>query len=237
MALREDNRAALEARGLAKRYASGGAALEVFAELDLVLRAGERVALTGESGTGKSTLLHLLGLLDTPSAGTVLVQGRETAGLNEAAQAEVRNREIGFVWQMSTLLKEFTALENAMMPLLIRGTPRGEAEAAGRERLKEVGLDARWHHMAGELSGGEQQRVVLARALAGRPKILLADEPTGNLDERTGQQIMELIEHVHALHGLATLYVTHNPAYAERADRLLVLKGGRLSEPERSANR
>lgn len=228
-----DGRVALEARGLAKRYASGGAALEVFAELDLALKAGERVALTGESGTGKSTLLHLLGLLDEPSAGVVLVEGRETAGLSEAGLAQVRNREIGFVWQMSTLLKEFTALENVMMPLLIRGMARGEAQASGRERLKEVGLDARWHHMAGELSGGEQQRVVLARALAGRPKILLADEPTGNLDERTGLQIMELIEQVHSLHGLATLYVTHNPAFASRADRVLVLKGGRLWEAAR----
>jgi lipoprotein-releasing system ATP-binding protein len=131
------------------------------------------------------------------------------------------------------LLKEFTALENVMMPLLIRGVSSGEATAAGRERLKEVGLDARWHHLAGELSGGEQQRVVLARALSGRPRILLADEPTGNLDERTGLQIMELIEQVHAAHGLATLYVTHNPAYAARADRVLVLKGGRLAEAVR----
>ncbi len=220
--------APLAARGLAKRYCSGGGELEVFAELSLDLAAGERVALTGESGTGKSTLLHLLGLLDAASAGEVRVQGRLTAGLGEAALAELRNREIGFVWQMSTLLKEFTALENVMMPLLIRGTAQAEAAAAGRERLKEVGLDARWHHLAGELSGGEQQRVVLARALAGRPRILLADEPTGNLDERTGLQIMELIEQVHATHGLATLYVTHNPAFAARADRILELRGGRL---------
>lgn len=218
----------LSAHGLAKRYGSGGGELEVFSDLDLELKAGERVALTGESGTGKSTLLHLLGLLDGPSAGTVQVQGRETAGLGEAALAELRNREIGFVWQMSTLLKEFTALENVIMPLLIRGMAEDEAAAAGRERLKEVGLDARWHHLAGELSGGEQQRVVLARALAGRPRILLADEPTGNLDEHTGRQIMELIEKVHAAHGLATLYVTHNQAFAARADRLLELRGGRL---------
>lgn len=220
--------APLSARGLAKRYAGGGGELEVFSGLDLELRAGERVALTGESGTGKSTLLHLLGLLDEPSAGAVRVLGRETAGLGEAALAELRNREIGFVWQMSTLLKEFTALENVIMPLLIRGVAKEEAAAAGRERLREVGLEARWRHLAGELSGGEQQRVVLARALAGRPRILLADEPTGNLDERTGLQMMELLEQVHASHGLATLYVTHNPAFAARADRLLELRGGRL---------
>jgi lipoprotein-releasing system ATP-binding protein len=218
----------LQCAGLAKRYRSGGEELVVFSELDLELAAEERVALTGESGTGKSTLLHLLGLLDAASAGRVLVNGHDTAGQTESGLAELRNREIGFVWQMSTLLKEFTAQENVMMPLLIRGVARKEAGDAARERLAEVGLDARWHHRAGELSGGEQQRVVLARALAGRPRILLADEPTGNLDERTGEQIMELIERVHAAHGLATLYVTHNRAFAGRADRVLVLAGGRL---------
>jgi len=222
------NHFALRASNLVKRYRSGGGDLTVFAGLDLELRAGERVALTGESGTGKSTLLHLLGLLDSPSGGKIWIQGADTSGLDETSLAAVRNREIGFVWQMNTLLGEFTALENVMMPLLIRGTARGQAEQAGRERLAEVGLDARWHHRAGELSGGEQQRVVLARALAGNPRILLADEPTGNLDERTGIQIIELIERIHASYKLATLYVTHNPAYAARADRVLVLREGQL---------
>ncbi len=223
------NHLALRAENLTKRYRSGGGDLTVFAGLQFELAAGERVALTGESGTGKSTLLHLLGLLDAPTDGRIWVQGAETSELNESGLAALRNREIGFVWQMNTLLAEFSALENVMMPLLIRGTSRGEAERAGRERLAEVGLDARWHHRAGELSGGEQQRVVLARALTGRPRILLADEPTGNLDERTGLQIIELMERVHREHSLATLYVTHNPTFAERADRVLVLREGRLN--------
>ncbi len=224
----------LEARGLTKAYRSGEAELIVFEELNLRLEAGERVALTGESGTGKSTLLHLLGLLDEPSDGQVLVGGTETRGLAEAPLAALRNREIGFVWQMSTLLKEFTALENVMMPLLIRGDKREAAAEAARARLEDVGLSERWHHLAGELSGGEQQRVVLARALAGRPRILLADEPTGNLDERTGVHIMELLENVHEKHALATLYVTHNPAFASRAHRVLELRGGLLHESRRT---
>jgi lipoprotein-releasing system ATP-binding protein len=150
--------------------------------------------------------------------------------MNETALAGLRNREIGFVWQMNTLLAEFTAAENVAMPLLIRGTSRADAIAKAHDRLTEVGLAQRATHLAGELSGGEQQRVVLARALAARPRILLADEPTGNLDERTGAQIMELIEKVHETHNLATLYVTHNPDFARRANRVLELRGGRLIE-------
>ncbi|MBI5281165.1 MAG: ABC transporter ATP-binding protein [Candidatus Solibacter usitatus] len=221
---------ALSARGLAKRYPSGQAMLEVFSGVDLDIRAGERVALTGESGTGKSTLLHLLGLLDSPSEGRVLIHGAPTSGLEESALAAIRNREIGFVWQMNTLLPEFTALENVMMPLLIRGTPSAPAAAAAAARLDEVGLSARGSHRAGELSGGEQQRVVLARALVSDPSILLADEPTGNLDERTGAAIIDLIEQVHARRGLAVLYVTHNPAFAARAGRLLELRAGRVNQ-------
>jgi lipoprotein-releasing system ATP-binding protein len=219
---------ALSAVQLSKSYRQGE--LAVFDHLDFELRSGERCSLTGESGTGKSTLLHLLGLLDAPTGGRVLVNGHDTAGMSEAALAELRNHEIGFVWQMNTLLPEFTAAENVGMPLLIRGAPREEALKAGRERLAEVGLKARVDHLAGELSGGEQQRVVLARALAARPRILLADEPTGNLDERTGLQIMELMEEAHRAHGLATLYVTHNPEFARRATRVLELRGGRLVE-------
>ncbi|MBI4893115.1 MAG: ABC transporter ATP-binding protein [Acidobacteria bacterium] len=220
----------LEARSLSKVYRSGVNELVVFRDLNLKLAPGERVALTGESGTGKSTLLHLLGLLDEPSQGQVLVGGTETRGLGEAQLAAMRNREIGFVWQMSTLLKEFTALENVMMPLLIRGEKHDAAGAAARARLEDVGLAERWHHRAGELSGGEQQRVVLARALAGRPRMLLADEPTGNLDERTGLHIMELLESVHEKHALATLYVTHNLGFAARAHRVLELRGGSLHQ-------
>jgi lipoprotein-releasing system ATP-binding protein len=218
----------LAARGLSKVYRSGESDLSVFAGLDLSVAAGERVALTGESGTGKSTLLHLLGLLDSPTSGGVTVAGVPAEGLDERGLAELRNKEIGFVWQMNTLLPEFTALENVMMPLLIRGVARTKAALEALARLDEVELSARGHHLAGELSGGEQQRVVLARALVGRPRILLADEPTGNLDERTGAMIMELIETMHERHGLATLYVTHNPRFAARAGRILVLSGGRI---------
>lgn len=218
----------LRAENLAKRYRSGENELEVFADLNLDVRLGERLALMGPSGAGKSSLLHLLGLLDAPSAGRIFLDGRELTGLPEPELARVRNFEIGFVWQINTLLPEFTAEENAAMPLLIRGESVPKAVAAARERLAEVGLATRAHHRAGELSGGEQQRVVLARALAGRPRLLLADEPTGNLDEDTGARIMELLEQLHIAHGLTSLYVTHNPAFARRAERVLELRHGAL---------
>lgn len=223
-----DSAPLLRAEGLAKRYQSGNATLEVFADLNLAVRQGERLALMGPSGAGKSSLLHLLGLLDAPSAGRIFLDGRELTGLPEPELARVRNFEIGFVWQINTLLPEFTAEENAAMPLLIRGESVPKAVAAARERLAEVGLADRAHHRGGELSGGEQQRVVLARALAGRPRLLLADEPTGNLDEDTGARIMELLEKLHAAHGLTSLYVTHNPAFARRAERVLELRHGAL---------
>lgn len=218
----------LRAEKLAKRYRSGESELEIFANLDLDVRRGERLALMGPSGAGKSSLLHLLGLLDAPSAGRIFLDGRELTGLPEPELARVRNFEIGFVWQINTLLPEFTAEENAAMPLLIRGEAAPKAIAAARERLAEVGLADRAHHRAGELSGGEQQRVVLARALAGRPRLLLADEPTGNLDEDTGARIMELLERLHTAHGLTSLYVTHNQAFARRAERVLELRHGAL---------
>lgn len=218
----------MQAWGLAKQYPSGDGVLEVFAGLDLEVKRGERLALVGPSGAGKSSLLHVLGLLDAPSAGRLYLDGRELTGLAEPELARIRNREIGFVWQINTLLPEFTAEENAAMPLLIRGETVPKAIAAARERLAEVGLADRAHHRAGELSGGEQQRVVLARALAGRPRLLLADEPTGNLDEGTGGQIMDLLERLHETHGLTSVYVTHNPVFARRAGRALELRGGTL---------
>lgn len=218
----------LRTEGLAKRYASGTGILEVFSGLDLEVARGERLALVGPSGAGKSSLLHLLGLLDAPSAGRIWLDGRELTGQSEAEQARVRNYEIGFVWQSNTLLPEFTAEENAAMPLLIRGEAAPAAIRTARERLAEVGLADRAHHRAGELSGGEQQRVVLARALTGRPRLLLADEPTGNLDEETGGRIMELIEALHRAHELTSVYVTHNMTFARRAGRVLELKHGML---------
>jgi lipoprotein-releasing system ATP-binding protein len=222
--------AVLRGEGLTRRFRQGEEALTVFENLNLELKAGDRVALTGESGAGKSTLLYLLGLLDTPTSGRVWLSGVDTSTLDEPRRADARNQQIGFVWQMSTLLDGFTALENAMMPLLIRGVPQREAREAAREALEETGLGARLAHRPGELSGGEQQRAVLARALAARPKLLLADEPTGNLDEATGERIIELIERLHEERGLTTLYVTHNPGFSRRASRIIELRQGALIE-------
>jgi lipoprotein-releasing system ATP-binding protein len=214
--------------GLSKIYQSGGADLVVFSGVDLEVARGEMLALVGESGAGKSTLLHLLGGLDRPSGGTIYYGSTEISGLSDSAQADFRNREIGFVWQIHYLLPEFTALENVMMPLLIRGRSHAEAASESMARLDEVGLRARSTHRAGELSGGEQQRVVLARALVGRPQVLLADEPTGNLDFRTGEMIFELLERLHRLHQLTSVFVTHNLSFARRCDRVLAMEKGGL---------
>ncbi len=217
----------IRARNLAKIYRSGTAELAIFTGLDLDVERGEMLALVGESGAGKSTLLHLLGGLDRPSEGTIHYGSREISGLADSEQADFRNREIGFVWQIHYLLPEFTALENVAMPLLIRGWPLDRAVPESMARLDEVGLRARASHRAGELSGGEQQRVVLARALVGNPSVLLADEPTGNLDFRTGEMIFELLEGLHRTHQLTSVLVTHNLAFARRCDRVLSLdKGG-----------
>jgi lipoprotein-releasing system ATP-binding protein len=217
----------IRARGVSKVYKSGAADLVVFEQLNLDVERGEMLALVGESGSGKSTLLHLLGGLDRPSTGTIHYGSREVSGLAESEQAEFRNREIGFVWQIHYLLPEFTAQENVMMPLLIRGCPHSEAATESLARLDEVGLHARASHRAGELSGGEQQRVVLARALVGKPSVLLADEPTGNLDFRTGEMIFELLEGLHRSHQLTSVFVTHNLAFARRCDRVMSMdKGG-----------
>jgi lipoprotein-releasing system ATP-binding protein len=186
------------------------------------------LALVGESGAGKSTLLHLLGGLDRPSGGTIYYGSTEISGLSDSVQADFRNREIGFVWQIHYLLPEFSALENVMMPLLIRGESHAKAASESMARLDEVGLRARSTHRAGELSGGEQQRVVLARALVGRPQVLLADEPTGNLDFRTGEMIFELLEHLHRSHQLTSVFVTHNLLFARRCDRVLTMEKGGL---------
>src|SRR6267154_5294269 len=183
----------IRARNLAKVYKSGTSDLVVFSGVDLDVHPGEMLALVGESGAGKSTLLHLLGGLDSPSEGTIYYGSKEISRLARSEQADFRNREIGFVWQIHYLLPEFTAQENVMMPLLIRGRPHAEAAAESLARLDEVGLRARASHRAGELSGGEQQRVALARALVGNPNVLLADEPTGNLDLRTGEAIFDLL--------------------------------------------
>ncbi len=224
----EMEEAYIRARDVSKIYKSGGADLVVFSNVNLDVHRGEMVALVGESGAGKSTLLHLLGGLDTPSGGTIYYGSKEVSGLARAEQADFRNREIGFVWQIHYLLPEFTALENVMMPLLIRGWSHARAASESLTRLDEVGLKARSTHRAGELSGGEQQRVVLARALVGSPSVLLADEPTGNLDFRTGEMIFELLEGLHRSHQLTSVFVTHNLAFARRCDRVLNMEKGGL---------
>ena len=213
---------------LTRVYRSGLADLVVFSNLELAVECGERVAIVGESGAGKSTLLHLLGALDRPTSGTIYFETRDLSQLTDPQLAEFRNREIGFVWQIHYLLPEFTALENVMMPLLIRGGNHREAMPEARAWLAEVGLAERASHRSGELSGGEQQRVALARALVARPKLLLADEPTGNLDLRNGEMIFDLIGQLHRSHGLTSILATHNLSFARRCDRALRLEAGKL---------
>jgi lipoprotein-releasing system ATP-binding protein len=220
---------------LTKVYRSGDSDLVVFRNLNLEVARGESLALVGESGAGKSTLLHLIGGLDRPTSGKIFIEGREVSGLSDEELADLRNRQIGFVWQIHYLLPEFSALENVMMPLLIRGTAREEAAKTALARLDEVGLELRAGHRAGELSGGEQQRVVLARALVGDPTLLLADEPTGNLDYKTGEAIISLLGEMHRWHGLTSVIVTHNLDYARRYGRVLKLDKGTLSPSTGSA--
>jgi lipoprotein-releasing system ATP-binding protein len=219
---------AIRAESLSKIYRSGGTQVVVFQALSLGVCRGERLAIIGESGAGKSTLLHLLGGLERPSEGQIFYGAQEIATLGDQALADFRNRTIGFVWQNPSLLPEFTAVENVMMPLLIRGMASESARRIARLRLEEVGLENRQAHRAGELSGGEQQRVALARALAGEPRVLLADEPTGSLDFRTGEMIIGLIGEVHLAHGLTSIFATHNLSFASRCDRVLELKKGSL---------
>lgn len=220
--------ARLRAVGLAKEYPSGNGRLVVFAGLDLGIDPGEMVAVVGESGSGKSTLLHVLSGLDRPSAGDVYFGERSLRSLDDDARAAFRNREIGFVWQFHYLLPEFTARENVMMPLLAGGMGQREAARRAGAWLEEVGLGARSEHRGGEISGGEQQRVALARALVAGPRWLMADEPTGNLDETTGAKIFSLLARLHREHHLSSILVTHNPVFARGCDRALRLRGGRL---------
>jgi lipoprotein-releasing system ATP-binding protein len=219
---------AIRVECLSKIYRSGSAEVVVFNDLSLQVCHRERLAIIGESGAGKSTLMHLLGGLDRPSGGKIYYGDRDIVSLRDEAMADFRNREIGFVWQNPSLLPEFSALENTMMPLLIRGVHPEIAWRAAHERLLEVGLGNRESHRAGELSGGERQRVGLARALVANPKVLLADEPTGSLDFRTGEMIIELLGELHDSHALTSVFVTHNLGFASRCDRVLELKKGAL---------
>ena len=222
---------AVRAVNVGKTYRAPGGDLTIFSGLNLEAVPGEKLALVGESGAGKSTLLHLLGGLDRPTEGAIYFGQNDICKLSASALATFRNRQLGFVWQIHSLLAEFTAIENVMMPLLIRGQAREEAAGVALARLDEVGLKNRAEHRAGELSGGEQQRVVLARALVGNPSVLLADEPTGSLDFRTGEMIMALLDELHKSRQLTSIHVTHNWNFARRADRILMLERGTLSVP------
>lgn len=205
---------------LEKTYAEGEMLLTVFSGVNLEFRRGESAALVGESGAGKSTLLHLLGALDRPTAGEIYMGERAVSRFSDDQLADYRNRSVGYVWQNYHLLPEFTALENAMMPLLIGGASAEAASIAARDWLGRVGLAERTQHRAGELSGGEQQRVAIARSLVTDPMVLLADEPTGNLDFRTSEAIIELILGLPKDHNLAVVVATHNVSFAERCDRI-----------------
>jgi lipoprotein-releasing system ATP-binding protein len=230
MAASAGREALLRVEGLSKVYRTGAEALVLFENLDLTVYAGEMVAIVGESGSGKSTLLHLLAALDRPTSGDVYCASTCIGRLGPKEAAVFRNREIGYVWQFHYLLPEFTALENAAMPLLARDEDRASAFAEAKEWLRQVGLEDRMHHRAGELSGGEQQRVSLARALVTRPRLLLADEPTGNLDNRTAEAVFVLMEQLHRTHRLTSIIVTHNLEFAQRCGRTFRLHQGRLEE-------
>ncbi len=225
----------LSLRGITKTYNKGRSdVIEVLRGVDLDLEAGEIVALVAPSGAGKSTLLHIAGLLDTPGHGTVMLGGNDMSGRGEGRRTAARRRQIGFVYQFHHLLPEFTAVENVTLPQLANGISRATARARALELLDHVGLSGRARHRPAELSGGEQQRVAVCRALANKPQVLLADEPTGNLDSETAEQVFEVLTGLVRKTGLAALIATHNMALAARMDRVVHLEGGRLKRNPKS---
>ena len=217
----------IEVQKIFKSYGNGTKRVEVLKGVDLTFHRGERAAIVGASGVGKTTLLHVLGTLDRPTAGKVLFEGKDIYTLNEKDLAFFRNREIGFVFQFHHLLPEFNALENTMMPCLIRGISKEEAISRAEAILTLVGLNERFSHKPGELSGGEQQRVAVARALVLEPKVLLADEPTGNLDTKTGESVFDLLQEMNRIKGVTLVVVTHNLKLAEKLSRQIQLIDGK----------
>jgi lipoprotein-releasing system ATP-binding protein len=220
--------APLELAGVVRSFRSGGGTLAVLRGADLALAAGEIVALVAPSGAGKSTLLHLAGLLEKPDGGKIFVGGRDAGALGDADRTAIRRDSIGFVYQFHHLLGEFTALENVVLPQMIAGKPRRTAEDRARALLEALGLGARVEHLPGKLSGGEQQRVAIARAMANAPRVLLADEPTGNLDVDTAATVFAELLHSVRAEGVAALIATHNPDLASRMDRTVTLREGRV---------
>jgi lipoprotein-releasing system ATP-binding protein len=226
------NDVVLQAISIGRHYNDGEQRIDVLKGVDLSIRAGELVAIVGASGSGKSTLLHCLGLLDRPDSGEVYVRGKATSDMKEVARSHLRNQRLGFVYQFHHLLREFNALDNVAMPLVVRGTSLRQARAAARPLLVSMGLEKRVDHYPGQLSGGERQRVALARALVASPDCVLADEPTGNLDRRTAQHMFEMIETIKREHAIAVVVVTHDLELAARADRVLNMVDGVLTELE-----
>ncbi len=220
----------LRIQGISKSFQSGNEKLHILVDLALDLQRGQMLAVTGASGSGKSTFLHLVGGMDRADAGRILLEGVDVTRLAGKELAEFRNRKIGFIFQFHHLLPEFSALENVMFPLLLRRTPFPQARKEAQDLLDEVGLADRGHHKPGQLSGGEQQRVAVARALVGRPSLLLGDEPTGNLDEHTSEAIYQLLLEVHRTHRLTSIIVTHNPKLAALCEMEKRLQEGKLVE-------
>ncbi len=226
----KDKEPAVFLHAIERRYRQGAATLEILKGAELAVRSGQSVALIAPSGTGKSTLLHIAGLLEHPDGGEVYIDGAATSNLSDAERTRIRRTEIGFVYQFHHLLPEFSAIENVMLPQMIRGLSRGEARKRADELLSYLGLKERLEHRPAQLSGGEQQRVAIARAVANAPRILLADEPTGNLDPRTAGHVFQALTQLVRASGLAAVIATHNMELAQRMDRRVTLEDGRLVE-------